>query len=268
MKKVILKYLPYPLLEVRRQIFTMRLRWGKYPKIVRLKVGSMECKISVADRLEERVAMNFLTEEPLFEAFIQDIRENDVVFDIGAGFGVYSAFSSKIAKITYAFECFPARAKKVINQFVANSATHKGVSMVVALSDYDGTTQIHYDRLDIYSPSLRSSIPMLTKKMTVVSTKIDSLIASGICKSPDVMKIDVEGAELLVLKGAETLFHNAPPARFLSRFILIISRTLVFLWNKCFNFLKDITTLSETKQSEKMNCWFSTPLRISNHGGR
>lgn len=196
-----------------RRVFAWHLRQdrSRYPKIVRLKVGSIECKIITANRFEQQVATNFFTEEPLFEIFIRDIRRNDVVFDIGAGPGEYSACSSKIAKITYAFECFPERGKKVIDQFVANNTTHKGVLMPVALLDKDEVTEIQYDNLDIYSPSLCSQSLMLKQKMTIESAKIDTLIASGIIKNPDMIKIDVEGAEFLVLKGAEMLFHNSPP---------------------------------------------------------
>jgi FkbM family methyltransferase len=53
-------------------------------------------------------------------------------------------------------------------------------------------------------------------KFLVKTLTLDSLVSAGQAPAPDYVKIDVEGAEMLVLKGARNLLANGRPTLFLA----------------------------------------------------
>lgn len=53
-------------------------------------------------------------------------------------------------------------------------------------------------------------------RIYVQTVCLDDIVASGNLPSPDILKIDVEGAEVQVLQGAVSLLSKAHPIIFLS----------------------------------------------------
>jgi FkbM family methyltransferase len=72
----------------------------------------------------------------------------------------------------------------------------------VAIGEKDGTITINvFD-----DPSASTTLPVGffsgTKSHKVPMRSIDSIVASGMCRQPDLIKIDIQGGELAALKGA------------------------------------------------------------------
>lgn len=126
----------------------------------------------------------------------QHVKEHDVVVDVGANMGYYTLLMAKLNAIVHAFEPEPtnfALLKKNVelNNFTnvklynkAASNTNRKAKLVLA--DY-GTGQHALDNSKFG-----------TRTIDVETTTID-------LENVAFAKIDVEGAELLVLKGMKTL---------------------------------------------------------------
>lgn len=151
------------------------------------------------------------TEQPLREAILSHIEENDVFWDVGANVGLYACAVGKLGRNirVVAFEPNPI----ALSRLEANVALNKlkNVQIVnVALWERDGELPFDIVWTDNVSPHGRV-IPLAEpdeEKNTVYVQVMrgDSLIRNGIVLPPNVLKVDVEGAEVEVLRGvAEAL---------------------------------------------------------------
>jgi FkbM family methyltransferase len=123
-------------------------------------------------------------------------RSNSIVLDIGANIGVTARIFARKAAHVHAFEPAP----RALPLLVANTKSLHNVTVhAVAVSDKLGTVRFE-ERKKLDTSSIASN----SAGIEVAAVTIDSL---GLL--PDVIKIDVEGFEQLVLKGAtETLKHG------------------------------------------------------------
>jgi FkbM family methyltransferase len=143
-------------------------------------------------------------------AFVAELHPGAVVFDIGAHVGFYSllaAVSTKPGGKVFAFEPLKTNTTWLRRHAALNQVSVEVIEAAVA--DHDG--QAHFRRgPNSYSGALAEE----GEGVSVVS--IDAQCAAGRVSLPNVVKIDVEGAEALVLKGAEETIRSARPVIFLA----------------------------------------------------
>lgn len=145
--------------------------------------------------------------------FILKKVEDDVVFfDVGANCGYYSLMIQKIAANpqVYAFEPDPC-ILKVLRRNLKDRITivDKAVSEKDGVTDFYSTT-ILQGSISTLFPEVPKAWVTDYKKVEVESLSLDSFCA-GHNIYPHFMKIDVEGGEDSVLKGAKTLLKNHSP---------------------------------------------------------
>ena len=142
--------------------------------------------------------------------FCKEIRSGDVVFDIGAHVGFYSLLASKLVGdggSVVAFEPLESNAEYLRRHAALNRVPVRVVEVAVADRDAIG----HFRRgSDTYTGALAES------GETVPVVSIDLLIDTHEVPTPDVIKVDVEGAESLVLKGAVQTLSRFHPIVFLA----------------------------------------------------
>jgi len=138
--------------------------------------------------------------------FEKNIQKGDVVLDIGACNGLYTLLFSKLVGpngMVYAFEPDPTMFK-VLSANIRINSLKNVVACRMAISDTDRTAKFY-----LTSAGMSSLQPMkgLRSIIDIDIVAIDSLNLDDV----DWVKIDTEGTEHLVLKGAErTLHENAP----------------------------------------------------------
>ena len=141
------------------------------------------------------------------QAFIDYVRQGDVVYDVGAHAGYHSLFCSLLVGATgkvCAFEPNPKNRVSITRQLRLNSPNQVCL-LPYALSDRSAVA-----RLDTsHGPSQGQ---LSSSGDTQVETRtIDSLVADGSCPAPNLMKIDVEGHEHEVLTGAMNTLRKHKP---------------------------------------------------------
>ena len=136
------------------------------------------------------------------------MREDFICFDIGANVGLYSLLFSRYAKSVYAFESLLRNVQYLAKTLAYNSV--KNVKIIPYAVSNTNKPSFFKEGLDHSRGKLdnNGNIPILTISldMFVSKTKIN----------PNLIKIDVEGAELCVLKGAKNLLSNEKPIILLS----------------------------------------------------
>ena len=147
-----------------------------------------------------------LTDEgAVLEPFLGVLKDSDVVWDVGAGFGLYTLFASARlqAGSVLAFEPEPRIRSLLLKNVGLNEAGNVTVSPV-ALGDMDGEAGLFASNSPNVGTSAlvrRTDYPVRTVPTPVAVHCGDSLVARGDAPAPIVLKVDVEGAEARVLTG-------------------------------------------------------------------
>ncbi len=136
------------------------------------------------------------------EQFLQD---GQTFIDIGANKGDYSLLSAKLVGSSgkvIAFEPEPTNCTWLRKSIGLNE--FRSIQLFeMALSDKDGSNTLYLGKKSGWH-TLKQDVRNRNKgQIPVVTRRLDSVLESIGCTKVDMMKIDVEGGELEVLKGAE-----------------------------------------------------------------
>lgn len=146
-------------------------------------------------------------EAPKAEAFAELVGPGDVVCDVGAHMGYFTAIAAVRAGPAgrvYAFEPRPLNYGLLRRHVRANrlenvEALHAAVGAAPGHGRFESRTGTGTGRL---AP---------TGDLAVTVVALDDLHAAGRIRTPDVLKVDVEGAEAEVLAGAMGILEQHRP---------------------------------------------------------
>ncbi|HEY1241959.1 MAG TPA: FkbM family methyltransferase [Bryobacteraceae bacterium] len=155
--------------------------------------------------------------EPETAAFITGfLKPGMVFFDAGAHIGEYTVMAASSVGAdgqVHAFEAQPATAELLRRSCDANRLQNAVVN-TCAVSDHEGELEF-----DICSDPTMSAIatPTRTRHRSLGRIRVPAITLDAYCERtdvwPDLLKIDVEGAELRVLQGAAGILGRPlPPA--------------------------------------------------------
>ncbi|MBN1617921.1 FkbM family methyltransferase [Candidatus Dojkabacteria bacterium] len=138
------------------------------------------------------------------KVFIENVKKNNVIFDIGANIGYYSVIGSKIigeSGQVYAFEPDPFNLK-LLNENITLNKQKNIISIPKAVGSSNQKISLQQDlnqghtRVSTKEKSSQEipQIEMITLDDFILENKISNV---------DYLKIDIEGYELYALEGAE-----------------------------------------------------------------
>lgn len=143
-------------------------------------------------------------EIPVQEAISDLLETGDTFYDIGANVGFFSILASKIIGSTgavYAFEPVPRNASRVEKNACLNSLNNVEV-IKIAVSNYCGQSELLLARHSGGAVLKSAGIPPdFTGSIVVETSTLDAVMDREQLRPPNLVKIDVEGAELDVLRG-------------------------------------------------------------------
>jgi FkbM family methyltransferase len=156
-------------------------------------------------------------EQPVQEAFSNLLRPGMTVLDIGASFGLYSLVAGRRVGErgrVFAFEPLPSALVVLRDHVALNRLTQRVEVVPMVVTDTPGEVELWEPARDRQaSISKQAAVPhggaagAPLRRHVVSATTIDEFsTARGI--EPDVIKIDVEGAEANVLRGARRFLER------------------------------------------------------------
>jgi FkbM family methyltransferase len=165
----------------------------------------------------------FFRREPHVRRWLRQLLQpGHVFFDVGAHHGWVSMWGLTCVGVdgaVYSFEPSPTNLRVLQWNRNANGCPHwKIIPRAVSDEDVMGRRFFLVDAGDSPMNSLTSGAPgmPLMEGRNVVQTSVHTVTLDTFCRdvgvSPNVVKIDVEGAELLVLRGARQLLIGSQPA--------------------------------------------------------
>lgn len=174
------------------------------------------------------------------------VRPADTVWDVGGNIGLYARWLAAhlAARRVYTFEPMSDNLADLDYNIRIGGVADRVTIVPWALSDVDGEIEFQIDDMQGASGTIsavsgggasagRSALALPPKSEKVRSRTIDSILAGGELPPPDVLKIDVEGAERLVLEGGRTFFASAAPR-------LVVETHGVDVSRQCLEFLLDL----------------------------
>ncbi len=203
--------------------------------------GSLRKRLQVRVRVEDRghvatylceTAMDaqrplslWVKEEGTMAWIDADVRPDDVFMDIGANIGIYSiaaALRMGDAGVVYAFEPHKVNSLALLRNVEANRLQQRVRVFSCGLSDRDGLFEFNYQALASASSasqlghrrvpgSSEEFVPVATEM--VYGTSVDRLVDAGTIRPPTLVKIDVDGNELPILRGMARLLGGAARPR-------------------------------------------------------
>jgi FkbM family methyltransferase len=166
-----------------------------------------------------------------------------VVYDVGANVGYYSVLASRVLGSSgqvIAFEPDPQNIAFLRRHLEMNGIENVQV-VEAAVSDCCGEAMFQQEA-SRYMGALSQSGTLPVRILS-----LDELISSGELPPPDVIKIDVEGAEQQVLLGAEQTLRPKHPLLF------VATHTTAMHW-ECCQFLKSLDYKLEAIDGSSLEC--------------
>ncbi|MBS1533084.1 MAG: FkbM family methyltransferase [Bacteroidetes bacterium] len=133
--------------------------------------------------------------------------DKPVMIDVGASCGYYSVRYSKLCRHIFSFEP-AAETYKFLEKNIKINAIENVTALKIGLSDSDEEKKINLYSLSANNTIFDKNIAAggTLKKIGVETIKLkrlDDLVSGGDVPAPDIIKVDIEGAELSFLKGAK-----------------------------------------------------------------
>lgn len=159
-------------------------------------VNGHTCTFVVNSVQEYHRVSSFMEEKEIIEEIMDEIDEETIFYDIGANVGTHSCFTGKAGAKVYSFEPFPKNARSLKKNFELNNID--GEIFEIALMNENSEMELAQESGEPGEGKVKVTENGDLKTQTY---KGDDFIEEENLPKPDIVKIDVEGAELEVLKG-------------------------------------------------------------------
>jgi FkbM family methyltransferase len=183
--------------------------------------------------------------EPYETAIFKEmVKPGMTIVDIGAHIGYYTLLAAKQAgphgKV-YAFEPEPKNFALLSKNITANNAnTIKTFN--TALSDQSGTRELFIEKYNKGHHSFAKNVNTV-ETIRVTTTTLDETMKNNGSPEINILKIDVEGAEPIVLRGMRETIKRSPK---MTIFTEVYPRSMTKLGESAEAYLNELTSMGFT----------------------
>jgi FkbM family methyltransferase len=150
----------------------------------------------------------FFTKEPETLRWIDSFSSGDVFWDIGANIGCYSLYAAIMSGISvYAFEPSPANLYLLTMNANVNDFNDRVIIYPFALSSVADVIQLDC-RTSSGSGDNQALKNSRGTQLACPTYTVDYLVSNGVAAFPNHIKVDVDGLELLILRGASHVLKS------------------------------------------------------------
>ena len=176
----------------------------------RLDYSKQRIVLTVDSDIELRIRLHSCAKEPETVAWLEALEHNDVYYDIGANVGAYALLAAvglKRQVHVYAFEPGHATYAHLCENILLNNCADLVCALPFALCD---ATAIHHFELTNLDPGsalhtlhpTSASVRNSALSCNIAAARLDDVRKWFNLPQPSLIKIDVDGSELSVIKGA------------------------------------------------------------------
>lgn len=191
---------------IRTGYLKLRHRISGHPTDVR--IGDLSVTMETRAYPEFERLHDLKGERETLMDLLSDVSEGEVFYDIGANVGIYSCLVGSAGKDcdVYSFEPHPVNVDALERNLMQNGVESEIFQL--ALADEEGTFELSSEGSEaglgehsLDTTGTESTVPVEVKQLDTLREERDLPI-------PNVVKIDVEGAELDVVEGATDTFSE------------------------------------------------------------
>jgi FkbM family methyltransferase len=190
-----------------------RVRFPKHSILTALETGE-KMWINPNDGMARYIFYRGLWEPVLARHFAAEVREGDTVLDVGANAGQYTVMaghrvgsSGRVIAVEINPECLALLRRNC-------GLCHPARMDVLAVAAWSENTELQMVREDADATgltSVRDGNDASGGDPWVTARQLDDALAEIGCLHADVVKLDIEGAELPALRGLSRMLRDAPP---------------------------------------------------------
>lgn len=175
----------------------------------RYSVGGREAVFEPVTVPEWLIDVVFEQERAVLEDLLSVLRREHVFYDIGANYGLYTGFGGQVVTegTVVAFEPYPPNVAALERTVEINGLSNAAI-YDVALSSTSGSREFAPPQSERFATATFTSDGDHPESFHVRTVRADDFIAEQNIPAPSVVKIDVEGAEPVVLDGMESLLER------------------------------------------------------------
>ncbi|TSC96848.1 MAG: methyltransferase, FkbM family [Parcubacteria group bacterium Athens1014_26] len=199
-----------------------RINWPKTAFIfLKIVVKEKSKIIEKLDYPKNNILMdiNSFNQLPRLNACRKEPETVSWIYDIGANVGAYSFVAKSVANNNckiYAFEPGFSTFTELSQNIFLNNCQEKIIPFNIALTDQTNLFSFNYSDINpgAAGHTLKESLTENGEKFKpffiqpILSYRLDDLIKQFSLDLPNLIKIDVDGAELNIIKGAENTLSN------------------------------------------------------------
>ena len=174
------------------------------------RIGSYRVELYLDDELQRQIYFG-LYERPLTRHLRKVLRKGSVFYDIGANVGYFTLLASELVGgegEVHAFEPVPANSELLARNIEQNTIQNV-ILNEIAVSSEPGTLTLFLPDVAI-NTGWASIVPSDRRhqELQVPTIALDDYVSRVGVRSPDVIKIDIEGAEPRALAGMGALIRS------------------------------------------------------------
>ncbi len=147
--------------------------------------------------------------------FIKEIiSEDEIIIDIGANIGYYALLESQLANkgMVYGVEPIPSN-MNLLNRNIELNNRKNFSSFQCAISDKNGEAKMYvYDKCN-WCSFTKDPGGNIIDEIEVQTMTLDKFVESCVCQDPTFIRMDSEGHEYQIIKGAANIFKKNNPLK-------------------------------------------------------
>ncbi len=190
--------------------------FGLYERVFQKRIhNGLLMEVCPAEHIQQQLFWHGYYEKQAVQVWEQLVIPGSIVLDIGANTGYYSLVAAPRAAHVYAFEPAPLLRKAIEANCKLNNLENI-VVVPIAAGAGPGTATLYLSATDNTGMTgMRPAENFSGRQETVAVMDIDGWLFSQQIEKVDLVKIDVEGAEMEVLQGMSGMLDSNNPVIFI-----------------------------------------------------
>jgi FkbM family methyltransferase len=183
--------------------------------IERLDYPKVAIGIHVSNEIEGGFRRKAQNKEPWTVAFIESMEPEDTFYDLGSNVGSYALIAACLGHRVVAFECGAANFAALVNNLALNRVLERVLPICMAVGEKTELQWLNYRDMrpgaasHVLGRSAPGDKPIWFHRQPVLVAPLDKIVAEWRLPPATHIKLDVDGSESLVIRGAEMTIRGA-----------------------------------------------------------